>query len=65
MKKTDIHLYFKKWDDAFDEGDWEPEQIVAKLPTFLKFLRKVQSVVAPHEEAIGGESQPKTIEEQN
>ena len=65
MKKTDIHLYFKKWDDAFDEGDWEPEQIVAKLPTFLKFLRKVQSLAAPHEEAIGGESQPKTIEEQN
>ena len=53
MKKTDIHLYCEKWDDAFDEGDWEPEQIVAKLPTFLKFLRNVQSLVAPHEEAIG------------
>ena len=32
MKKTDIHLHCKEWDDAFDEGDWEPEQIVAKLP---------------------------------
>ena len=55
MKKTDIHLHCKEWDDAFDEGDWEPEQIVAKLPTFLKFLRQVQSHVAPHEEAIRDE----------
>ena len=53
MKKTDIHLHCKEWDEAFDEGAWEPEQIVAKLPKFLKFLRQVQSHVAPHGEAIG------------
>ena len=52
-KKTDIHLHCKEWDEAFDEGAWEPEQIVAKLPSFLNFLRRVQSDVAPHEEAIG------------
>ncbi|XP_066030707.1 uncharacterized protein [Pocillopora verrucosa] len=51
--KTDIHLHCKEWDEAFDEGAWEPEQIVAKLPKFLKFLRQVQSHVAPHGEAIG------------
>ena len=65
MKKTDIHLHCKDWDEAFDEGDWEPEQIVAKLPTFLKFLRQVQSHVAPHQETIGDEFQPKAIEEQD
>ena len=53
MKKTDIHLHCKEWDEAFDEGAWEPEQVVAKLPKFLKFLRQVQSHVAPHGEAIG------------
>ena len=53
MKKTDIHLHCKEWDEAFDEGAWEPEQIVAKLPSFLNFLGRVQSDVAPHEEAIG------------
>ena len=55
MKKTDIHLHCKEWDNAFDEGDWEPEQIAAKLPAFLKFLKQVQTHVAPHEEAIGDE----------
>ena len=55
MKKTDIHLHCKEWDNAFDEGDWEPEQIAAKLPAFLKFLKQVQTHVAPHEEAIRDE----------
>ena len=55
MKKTDIHLHCKEWDNAFDEGDWEPEQIAAKLPAFLKFLKQVQAHVAQHEEAIGDE----------
>ena len=49
--KTDIHLHCEEWDQVLDEGNWEPEQIVAKLPTFLKFLRQVQRNVAPHQEA--------------
>lgn len=53
--KTDIHVHCEEWDKALDEGDWEPEQIVAKLPTFLKFLRQVQSHVAPNKEAHGDE----------
>ncbi|PFX14685.1 uncharacterized protein LOC111344482 isoform X1 [Stylophora pistillata] len=53
--KTDIHVHCEEWDKALEEGDWEPEQIVAKLPTFLKFLRQVQSHVAPNKEAHGDE----------
>ena len=45
--QTDIHLHCKEWDRMLEEEDWEPEQIVAKLPTFLQFLRSVQSTVAP------------------
>ncbi|XP_068744639.1 uncharacterized protein [Montipora capricornis] len=45
--ETDIHLHSKEWDRMLEEGNWEPEQIVAKLPTFLRFLRNVQSNVAP------------------
>ncbi|XP_022803029.1 uncharacterized protein LOC111340448 isoform X1 [Stylophora pistillata] len=49
--KPDIHLHCEEWDQKLDEGSWEPEQIVAKLPSFLKFLRKVQRNVAPQDEA--------------
>jgi len=45
--QTDIHLHCKEWDRMLEEENWEPEQIVAKLPTFLQFLRSVQSSVAP------------------
>ncbi|XP_020632584.1 uncharacterized protein LOC110069397 [Orbicella faveolata] len=41
--KTDIHLHCEEWDQVLAEGnDWEPEQIVDKLPSFLQFLREVQ-----------------------
>lgn len=45
--KTDIHLHCDEWDRVLDEGNWEPQQIVAKLPKFLQFLRKVQRNVSP------------------
>jgi len=45
--ETDIHLHCKEWDRMLEEENWEPEQIVAKLPTFLHFMRSVQSSVAP------------------
>ncbi|XP_020632536.1 uncharacterized protein LOC110069364 [Orbicella faveolata] len=45
--ETDILLHCKEWDRMLEEENWEPEQIVAKLPTFLQFLRAVQSSVAP------------------
>ena len=42
-----MHLHCEEWDQLLEEGTWEPEQIVAKLPTFFKFLRKIHSIVAP------------------
>jgi len=41
-------------EELLDEGNWEPEQIAAKLPTFLQFLRQVQRNVAP-QAMLGGE----------
>ena len=45
--QVDIHIHCKEWDRLLVEGNWKPEKIVAKLPTFLQFLRTVQSSVAP------------------
>ena len=45
--QTDIHVHCKEWDQLFEEGNWEPEQIVAKLRTFLDFLRDFQDSVVP------------------
>ncbi|PFX17723.1 hypothetical protein AWC38_SpisGene17925 [Stylophora pistillata] len=45
--KPDVHLHCEEWDQVLNEGNWEPEQITAKLPKFLRFLRKVQRNVAP------------------
>ena len=41
-EKPDVHLHCEEWDQLLNEGNWEPEQITAKLPKFLQFLRKVQ-----------------------
>lgn len=54
LYQTDVHLHCEEWDRLLDEGDWEPHEIVAKLPTFLQFLRQVQRNVAPQAMA-GGE----------
>lgn len=54
LYQTDVHLHCEEWDRLLDEGDWEPQEIVAKLPTFLQFLRQVQRNVAPQAMA-GGE----------
>ncbi|PFX17738.1 uncharacterized protein LOC111340449 [Stylophora pistillata] len=45
--KPDVHLHCEEWDQVLNEGNWEPEQIIAKLPKFLEFLRKVQGIL-PH-----------------
>ena len=42
------------------EENWEPEQIVAKLPTFLQFLRSVHSNVAPRNAACDRVAQVET-----
>ena len=45
--QIDIHLHCDEWDRALDEGNWEPQQIAAKLSNFLQFLRYVQQNVSP------------------
>ena len=45
--QIDIHLHCDEWDRALDEGNWEPQEIAAKLSNFLQFLRHVQQNVAP------------------
>lgn len=51
LAKMDIHLHCDEWDRVLDEGNWEPEEIVAKLPAFLRFLREVQKNVSPKSNA--------------
>ncbi|XP_048582390.1 uncharacterized protein LOC5511593 isoform X2 [Nematostella vectensis] len=40
--KADIHVHCNFWDEKLKEGDWEPEEIASKLPSFLSFVRDVQ-----------------------
>ena len=51
--QIDIHLHCDEWDRALEEGNWEPEQIAAKLCNFLQFVRDVQQNVSP--KAIRGD----------
>ncbi|XP_044174207.1 uncharacterized protein LOC114958012 [Acropora millepora] len=46
-EKIDIHLHCDEWDRALEEGNWEPQQIAAKLCSFLQFVRDVQRNVSP------------------
>ena len=41
-EKPDVNHHCEEWNQLLNEGNWEPEQITAKLPKFLQFLRKVQ-----------------------
>ncbi|XP_067034568.1 uncharacterized protein [Acropora muricata] len=52
-EKIDIHLHCDEWDRALEEGNWEPQQIAAKLCNFLQFVRGVQRNVSP--KAIRGD----------
>ncbi|XP_015754363.1 PREDICTED: uncharacterized protein LOC107334005 isoform X7 [Acropora digitifera] len=52
-EKIDIHLHCDEWDRALEEGNWEPQQIAAKLCNFLQFVRDVQRNVYP--KAIRGD----------
>ena len=45
--QTDIRLHCKEWDLLLEERNWQPQQILAKLPRFLQFLRQVQRSVIP------------------
>ena len=43
--QTDLYLHFREWDELLSSGDWEPEVIAEKIPEFLRFVKKVQSLV--------------------
>ncbi|CAH3152275.1 unnamed protein product [Porites evermanni] len=42
---TDLHLHCREWDELLNSGEWEPEQITAKLPQFFRFVKDVQRFV--------------------
>ncbi|CAH3166443.1 unnamed protein product [Pocillopora meandrina] len=44
-KTTDVHLHCEEWDRLLSSGQWQPEDIVKKLPEFLEFVKEVQSFV--------------------
>lgn len=44
-KQTDFHLHCKEWDELLENGNWEPEAIVKKLPEFFHFVKKIQRCV--------------------
>lgn len=41
----DLHLHCKDWGEQLKNENWKPEDIVAKLPEFLQFVKRVQSVI--------------------
>ena len=43
--QTDFYLLCDEWEESLHEGGWEPEAVVKKLPDFLRFVKKVQSLV--------------------
>ena len=43
--QTDLHLHCREWDELLNSGEWEPKQIIAKLPEFFRFVKEVQRFV--------------------
>ena len=44
--QIDLHLHSKDWDEQLKNENWKPEDIVGKLPEFLQFVKRVQSVIS-------------------
>ena len=42
--QTDLHIHCEDWDRLLSSGVWEPVVIVQKIPEFLAFVKKVQSL---------------------
>jgi hypothetical protein len=42
FQQNDIHLHCDEWEKKLSEGEWNPEEIVRRLPEFLTFIRDVQ-----------------------
>ncbi|XP_032236711.2 uncharacterized protein LOC5511470 isoform X1 [Nematostella vectensis] len=39
----DLHLHCDDWDRRLAKGDWDPDQIIKKLDSYVEFVRYVQS----------------------
>ena len=51
-----MYLYCKEWDELLNSENWEPEEVIRKLPDFFRFVKKVQSSIMhkmKHEGATG------------
>ncbi|XP_068739107.1 uncharacterized protein [Montipora capricornis] len=46
-KETDVYMYLycKEWDELLNSENWEPEEVIRKLPDFFCFVKKVQSSI--------------------
>ena len=38
-------MVLNSWSDALLSGQWEPEEIVSKLPNFMEFLQDFQGML--------------------
>ena len=43
--QTDFYLLCDEWEESLHKGGWKPEAVVKKLPDFLRFVKRVQSLV--------------------
>jgi len=42
---TAFYLLCDEWEELLHKGGWEPDAVVKKLPDFLRFVKRVQSLV--------------------
>ena len=43
--QTAFYLLCDEWEKLLHKGEWEPEAVVKTLPDFLRFVKRVQSLV--------------------
>ena len=57
--QTAFYLLCDEWEELLHKGGWEPEAVVKKLPDFLRFVKKVQSLVVCEMKQTGPSSPSK------
>ena len=60
--QTDVHLHCEEWDRLLSGGQWQPENLVRKLPEFLEFVKEVQCFVVAALKSNGVERKGKIDE---
>ena len=56
------HLHCEEWDRLLGGGQWQPENLVRKLPEFLEFVKEVQCFVVAALKSNGVERKGKINE---